>query len=77
MKIKPSILSSFNLFLSFVINSPMAENALSGSTDVGLIVSKAQYSFILVVVVCFYLHPKKQLIIIEDKIEQRLQIGRR
>ena len=28
-------------------------------------------------VVCFYLHPKEQLIIIEDKIEQRLQIGRR
>ena len=32
---------------------------------------------VVVVVICFYLHPKKQLIIIEDKIEQRLQIGRR
>ena len=32
-----SILSSFSLFLSFVTNSQMAEKALSGSTDVGLI----------------------------------------
>ena len=31
---------------------------------------------VVVVVVCFYLHPKEQLIIIEDKIEQRLKIGR-
>ena len=38
MKIKPSMLSSFSLFLNFVMNSPMAKNALSGSTDVGLIV---------------------------------------
>ena len=34
-----------NLFLNFVINSPMAENGLSGSTNEGLIVSKAQHSF--------------------------------
>ena len=45
MKIKPSILSLFNLFLNFVMNSPMAENALSGTIDVSLIVSKARYSF--------------------------------
>ena len=30
----------------------------------------------VVAAVCFYLHPKEQLIIIENKIEQRLQIGR-
>ena len=39
-----STLSSFSLFLSFVTNSPVAEKALSGSTDVGLIVIKAQNS---------------------------------
>ena len=32
---------------------------------------------VVVVVVCFIRTQKKQLIIIEDKIEQRLQIGRR
>ena len=32
---------------------------------------------VVVVAVCFYLHPKEQLIIIENKIEQRLQIGKR
>jgi len=45
MKMKASILSSSSLFLSFVTNNPMAENALSGSTDVSLIVSKVRYSF--------------------------------
>jgi len=40
-----SILSSFSLFLSFVTNIPFAEKALSGSTDFGLIVIKAWYSF--------------------------------
>jgi len=33
-----STLSSFNLFLNFVTNSPVALKALSGSTDLGLIV---------------------------------------
>ena len=32
---------------------------------------------VLVAAVCFYLHPKEQLIISENKVEQRLQIGRR
>ena len=40
-----STLSSFSLFLSFVTNSPVAEKTLSGSTDFGLIVIKARYSF--------------------------------
>jgi len=40
-----SILSSFSLFLNFVTNSPVAEKALSGSTDLGLIVIKAWNSF--------------------------------
>jgi len=40
-----SILSSFSLFLSFVTNSPVAEKALSGSTDLGLIITKAWNSF--------------------------------
>ena len=40
-----SILSSFTELLSFVTNSPVAEEALSGSTDVGLFVSKAWYSY--------------------------------
>jgi len=40
-----SILTSFSELLSFVTNSPMAEEALSGSTDVALFVSKAWYSF--------------------------------
>ena len=31
---------------------------------------------VLVVAVCFYLHSKEKLIIIENKIERRLQIGR-
>jgi len=40
-----STLSSFSLFMSFVIKSPVAEKALSASTDVGLIVIKIWYSF--------------------------------
>ena len=40
-----STLSSFSLFLNFVTNSPMAEKALSGSTDLGLIVIKTWNSF--------------------------------
>jgi len=40
-----STLSSFSLFLSFVTNSPVAEKALSGPTDVGFIVIKEWYSF--------------------------------
>jgi len=40
-----SILSSFSELLSFVTNSPVAEEALSCSTDVGLFVNKAWYSF--------------------------------
>jgi len=40
-----SIRSSFSEFLSFVTNSTVAEEALSGSTDVGLFVSKAMHSF--------------------------------
>jgi len=32
-----SILSSFSELLSFVTNSPVAEEALSGSTDVNLL----------------------------------------
>jgi len=36
-----STLLSFSLFLSFVTNSCVAENMLSGSTDVGFLVSKA------------------------------------
>jgi len=40
-----SILLSFSELLSFVTNSPVAEEALSGSTDVGLFVSKAWCSF--------------------------------
>ena len=39
-------------------------------TKIGIVV-------VVVVVVCFYLYPKEQLIIIQDKIEGRLQIGRR
>ena len=34
-----------HVFKSFMTNSPVAEEALSGSTDVGLFVSKAWYSF--------------------------------
>jgi len=40
-----SILSSFSEFLSFVTNSAVAEDALSGSTDVDLFVSMAWHSF--------------------------------
>jgi len=40
-----SIRSSFSELLSFVANSPVAEEALSGSTDVSLFVNKAVYSF--------------------------------
>jgi len=40
-----STLSLFGLFLSFVTNSPVAEKALSGSTDLRLIVIKAWNSF--------------------------------
>jgi len=36
-----STLSSFSLFLSFVTNSSVAVKALSGPTDLGLIVIKA------------------------------------
>jgi len=42
-------LSSFSLFLSFVSNSPVAEKILSGSIDLGLIVSKAWNSFFKVI----------------------------
>jgi len=41
-----STLSSFSLFLNFVRNSPVAEKALTGSTDLGLIVIKAWNSFL-------------------------------
>ena len=44
-----STLSSFNLFLSFGTNSPVAEKAFSGSTDLGLIVTKARNSFFKVI----------------------------
>jgi len=40
-----STLSSFSLFPSFVTNSPVAEKALSGSIDLGLILIKAWNSF--------------------------------
>jgi len=40
-----STLSSFSLFLSFVSNSTVAGKTLSGSTDLGLIVIKAWYTF--------------------------------
>jgi len=40
-----STLSLFSLFLSFVANSPVAEKALSGSIDFGLIAIKAWNSF--------------------------------
>jgi len=40
-----SALLPFSLFLSFVTNSPVAEKALFGSTDLGLIVIKAWNSF--------------------------------
>jgi len=36
---------SFSQFLRFATNSPVAEKALSGSTDLGLIVTKAWNSF--------------------------------
>jgi len=42
-----STLSSFRPFLNFVTNSPVAEKALSGSTDMGLIVIKAWNSFLV------------------------------
>jgi len=41
-----STLLSFSLFLSFVTSSPVAEKALSGSTDLGFIVIKAWNSFL-------------------------------
>jgi len=44
-----STLSSFSLFLSFVINIPVTEKALSGSIDLGLIVIKAWNSFFKVI----------------------------
>jgi len=44
-----STLSSFILFLSFATNSPVAEKALSGSTELGLIVIKAWNSFFKVI----------------------------
>jgi len=40
-----STLSSFSLFLRFVTHSPVAEKALSGSTDLGLTVIKAWNTF--------------------------------
>ena len=40
-----STISSFSLFLNFVANSHVAEKALSGSADLGLIVIKAWNSF--------------------------------
>jgi len=40
-----STLSSFSLFLKFVTNGPVAEKALSCSTDLGLLVIKAWNSF--------------------------------
>jgi len=40
-----STLLSFSLFLSFVRNNVVAEKALSGYTDVDLIVIKAWYTF--------------------------------
>jgi len=40
-----SELLAFSLFLSFVANSPVAEKALSGAIDLGLIVIKAWNSF--------------------------------
>jgi len=40
-----SALLSFSLFLSFVTNNPVAENALYGSTDLGLILITAWISF--------------------------------
>jgi len=40
-----SALLPFTLFLSFVANSPVAEKALSGSTDLGLVVIEAWNSF--------------------------------
>jgi len=43
--VSQSTLLPFSLFLSFVTNSPVAEKALSASTDVGLILIKAWYSF--------------------------------
>jgi len=44
-----STLSSFSLFLSFVTNSPVAENALSGSSDLDVIVIKAWNIFFRVI----------------------------
>jgi len=44
-----STLSSFSLFLSFVTNSPVAEKAHSGSTELGLTVIKAWNSFFKVI----------------------------
>jgi len=44
-----STLSSFSLFLSFVTNSPVAEKALSGASELGLIVIKAWNSFFKVI----------------------------
>ena len=43
--IKASRVSSPNWLLSFVAYNPIAENALSGSTDVGLIVRRALNNF--------------------------------
>jgi len=45
MRDNQSSLSSFSLFLSFATNSPVAEKALSGSIDLGLILIKAWNSF--------------------------------
>ena len=43
--VNQSTLLQFSLFQSFVTNSTVAEEALSASTDVSLIVIKAWYSF--------------------------------
>jgi len=40
---------SFSLYLSFVTNSTVAEKALSGSIDGGLLVCKTLYSFFKVI----------------------------
>jgi len=40
---------AFTEFKSFVTNSPVAEEALSGSIEVDLFVSKAWYSFFKVI----------------------------
>jgi len=71
-----STLSWLSIFLSFVTNSPAAENALSGSTDVGLIVIKAWYSFSRLFDL-FFVASKRliSLITIGDRISSWLHFG--